>query len=160
MRMKHPNIVRCYATFSIQRELWLVCDLRVGSCSDIMKTVKDFNKGFVDELIVSTICRDVLSGIEYIAKDGRIHRDIKAANILLSANGVCQISDFGVSGAIIEGGLRKAGRQTFTGSLWWMSPEILQRENRHDFKADIWSIGITALELAFGKPPHFKERPV
>merc|ERR1719203_1331756 len=125
-----------------------------------MKTVKEFNKGFVDELIVCTIIRDVLCGIEYIAKDGRIHRDIKAANILLSATGVCQISDFGVSGAIIEGGLRKAGRQTFTGSLWWMAPEILQRENRHSYKADIWSLGILALELTFGKPPHSKQRPV
>jgi len=132
----------------------------IGSCSDLMKSIKEFEHGFVDELIVSTIIRDVLAGVEYIAKDGRVHRDIKAANILISENGTCQISDFGVSGAIIEGGLRKNGRHTFTGSLWWMAPEVLQRENRHSYQADIWSIGITALELAFGKPPHCKQRPV
>ena len=92
--------------------------LLIGSCSDIMKAIKEFNNGFIDEFIVSTIIRDVLCGVEYIARDGRVHRDIKAANILLSSSGICQISDFGVSGAIIEGGLRKNGRHTFTGSLW------------------------------------------
>merc|ERR1712154_180090 len=137
-----------------------VMPLLIGSCLDIMKSIKEYNNGFIDEYIICTIIRDVLSGVQYIHNDGRVHRDIKSANILLSRDGVCQISDFGVSGAIIEGGLRKAGRQTFTGSLWWMSPEVLQRENKHSYKADIWSVGITSLELAFGKPPHSKQRPV
>eukprot|EP01084_Bolivina_argentea_P054163 99344_1 len=159
-RMNHKNIVRCFASFSVTTELWLVMPLLIGSCSDIMKSITEFNHGFIDEIIISTIIRDVLCGVQYIHNDGRVHRDIKSANILLSKSGICQISDFGVSGAIIEGGLRKNGRHTFTGSLWWMSPEILQRENRHSYKADIWSIAITALELAFGAPPHSKQRPV
>ena len=99
-------------------------------------------------------------GVAYCHQDGRVHRDIKAANVLLSSSGVAQLSDFGVSGAIIEGGLRKNGRHTFTGSLWWMAPEVLQRENKHSYPADIWSLGITALEISFGKPPHAKQRPV
>merc|ERR1712154_223802 len=137
-----------------------VMPLLIGSCLDIMKSIKEYNNGFIDEYIICTIIRDVLSGVQYIHNDGRVHRDIKSANILLSRDGVCQISDFGFSGAIIEGGLRKNGRHTFTGSLWWMSPEVLQRENKHSYKADIWSVGITSLELAFGKPPHSKQRPV
>jgi len=134
--------------------------LEGGSCSDIMKNVKEFNQGFKDEIIISTILYDILQGVIYCHSDGRIHRDIKAANILLSADGNAQLSDFGVSGAIIEGGLRKDGRHTFTGSLWWMAPEVLQRENRHSFPADIWSIGVTSLELAYGAPPYSTQRPV
>ena len=118
-RMNHKNIVRCYTSFCVFTELWLVMPLLIGSCSDIMKSIKEFNNGFIDELIISTIIRDTLSAIQYIHNDGRVHRDIKSANILLSKSGNCQISDFGVSGAIIEGGLRKHGRDTFTGSLWW-----------------------------------------
>ena len=159
-RMNHKNIVRCYTSFCVTTELWLVMPLLIGSCSDIMKSIKEFNNGFIEELIISTIIRDILHAVQYIHNDGRVHRDIKSANILLSSSGICQISDFGVSGAIIEGGLRKHGRDTFTGSLWWMSPEVLQRENRHSYKADIWSLGITTLELTFGKPPHSKQRPV
>jgi len=159
-RMQHDNIVSCYTSFCVMQELWIIMPLLMGSCSDIMKSMPEFNNGFIDEVMVATIMRDVLNGVHYIHNDGRVHRDIKAANILLSSSGVCQIADFGVSGAIIEGGLRKHGRDTFTGSLWWMSPEVLQRENRHSYKADIWSVGITALELAFGRPPHSKQRPV
>jgi len=146
LRMNHPNVVRCFTSFTVKSELWLILPLlEGGSCSDIMKNVKEFNQGFKDEIIIATILYDILQGVIYCHSDGRIHRDIKAANILLSADGNAQLSDFGVSGAIIEGGLRKDGRHTFTGSLWWMAPEVLQRENRHSFPADIWSIGITAL---------------
>lgn len=159
-RMRHPNVVNCWSSFCVKTELWLVMEICIGSVLDCMKSVKEFNGGFLDETVICTMMRDVLSATQYIHNDGRVHRDIKAANILLSTSGVCQLSDFGVSGAIIEGGLRKNGRHTFTGSLWWMSPEVLQRENRHSYKADIWSIGITALELAFSRPPHSKSRPV
>ena len=160
-RMHHPNIVSCHAVFTVHTELWLVLPfLKGGSCADLMKSMKKFKNGFKDEAIIATIVNDILNGINYCHNDGRIHRDIKAANILLSASGIAQLSDFGVSGAIIEGGLRKPGRDTFTGSLWWMAPEVLQRENKHSFPADIWSLGITALELAYGKPPHSSHRPV
>ena len=117
-RMHHPNIVACFASFTVKTELWLVLPyLKGGSCADLMKSMKSFKHGFKDESIISTILHDVLQGIQYCHNDGRIHRDIKAANILLSADGVAQLSDFGVSGAIIEGGLRKPGRDT---SDWFL----------------------------------------
>ncbi len=72
--------------------------LLMGSCLDCMKAVQQFKNGFTDEAIVCTIIRDVLSAVQYIHADGRVHRDIKAANILLSRSGNCQLSDFGVSG--------------------------------------------------------------
>lgn len=160
-RMQHRNIVSCHTSFCVLTELWLVMPLLIGSCSDIMKTAEQFRAGLgPDEALIATVIRDVLCAVHYIHTDGRVHRDIKAANILIRSDGVCQLSDFGVSGAIIEGGLRKNGRHTFTGSLWWMAPEVLQRENRHSYKADIWSLGILALEITFGKPPHSKQRPV
>jgi len=160
-RMQHRNIVSCHTSFCVGTELWLVMPLLIGSCSDIMKVTEQLRNGLgPDEALIATVIRDVLSAVHYIHTDGRVHRDIKAANILIRNDGVCQLSDFGVSGAIIEGGLRKNGRHTFTGSLWWMAPEVLQRENRHSYKADMWSLGILALELTFGKPPHSKQRPV
>ncbi|ETO28964.1 hypothetical protein RFI_08165 [Reticulomyxa filosa] len=129
-----------------------------GSCTDLMRQVSQFQEGFKDENILATILQDVLRGIEYCHKDGRIHRDVKARNILLSETGVALLADFGVSGALVEGGLRKRGRNTLTGTPCWMAPEVMSQQ-RYNHRADIWSIGITALELAFGKAPYENLQP-
>eukprot|EP01084_Bolivina_argentea_P318479 552310_1 len=79
-RMNHKNIVSCYTSFSVSTELWLVMPLLIGSCLDIMKSIQEYNFGFIDEYIISTIISDVLNGVLYIHNDGRVHRDIKSAN--------------------------------------------------------------------------------
>jgi len=83
--LQHENIVTCYTSFVVESELWIVMPfLAGGSCTDLMRQVTQFQEGFKDENILATILKDVLSGIEYCHKDGRIHRDVKARNILLS----------------------------------------------------------------------------
>jgi len=158
--LNHENVVACLASFVVGSELWLVMPLLIGgSCAAIMRRHPEFKNGFKDEHLIATILKDVLNGVEYFHKDSRIHRDIKAGNILLSEDGVAKLSDFGVSGALIESGYKRTGRRTFTGTPCWMAPEVMESKG-HNHKADIWSLGITTLELAFGKPPYADQRPM
>jgi len=160
LSMRHENVVPCLASFVVGSELWMVMPLLAGgSCADIMRRHQEFKKGFKDDALLATIIRDVLRGLAYFHKEARIHRDIKAGNILLSAEGVAKLSDFGVSGALIENGYKKVGRKTFTGTPCWMAPEVMESKG-HNHKADIWSLGITLLELGFGKPPYANQRPM
>lgn len=90
-----------------------------------------------------------MDGLAYMHKSEMIHRDIKAGNILLNMNGEIFLSDFGVSATMKLG----QKRDTLAGSPCWMAPEVMTKGG-HDFKADIWSLGITAIELALGDAPN------
>jgi serine/threonine-protein kinase OSR1/STK39 len=145
---KHKNVVSCLVSFIEGTDLWLCMPiLSAGSCLDVLKL--NFPQGISDESVIATLLKETLDGLKYFHDNSQIHRDIKAGNILLDMNGNVFISDFGVSASLKKG----QKRQTFVGSPCWMAPEVMEQSG-HDYSADIWSVGITAIELAEGKAPY------
>ncbi|KAM3224264.1 hypothetical protein ACQJBY_057574 [Aegilops geniculata] len=139
----HPNVVKAICSFANNQTLWVVMPYMAGgSCLHIMKSV--YPDGF-EEAVIATLLREVLRGLEYLHHHGHIHRDVKAGNILVDSRGGVKLGDFGVSACLFESGDRQRARNTFVGTPCW---------------ADIWSFGITALELAHGHAPFSKYPPM
>ena len=169
---KHPNVLDLYCCFVVGSELWLVMPLMdKGSCYYAMRCLRKGNvisegQGFAEDAIV-TILRELLQGLVYIHSNQQIHRDIKAGNILINSEGRIAIADFGVAGwthnSSAAGAGRSSedgGRRTFVGTPCWMAPEVMEQQGSYNEKADIWSVGITALELAKGYAPYSKYPPM
>ncbi|GFZ16373.1 protein kinase superfamily protein [Actinidia rufa] len=154
----HPNVITAYCSFVVDRNLWVVMPfMDEGSCLHLMKIA--YPDGF-EESAIGSILKETLKALEYLHQHGHIHRDVKAGNILLDSKGVVKLADFGVSACMFDKGDRQRSRNTFVGTPCWMAPEVLQTGSGYDFKADIWSFGITALELAHGHAPFSKYPPM
>ncbi|KAG0487344.1 hypothetical protein HPP92_009439 [Vanilla planifolia] len=154
----HPNLVQAYCSFPAGHKLWVVMPYMAGgSCLHIMKFAHP--EGF-EEPVIATLLYEVLKALVYLHGEGHIHRDVKAGNILIDANGAVKLADFGVAACMFDTGDRQRARNTFVGTPCWMAPEVMQQLHGYDFKADIWSFGITALELAHGHAPFSKYPPM
>ncbi|KAI3793943.1 hypothetical protein L1987_36566 [Smallanthus sonchifolius] len=156
--INHPNLLQSYCSFTSGQKFWVVMPyMSGGSCLHIMKSC--FPDGF-EEPVIATFLHEVLKALVYLHAHGHIHRDVKAGNILVDFNGSIKLADFGVSACMFDAGDRQRSRNTFVGTPCWMAPEVMQQLHGYDFKADIWSFGITALELAHGHAPFSKYPPM
>ncbi|KAJ6943753.1 hypothetical protein NC652_009259 [Populus alba x Populus x berolinensis] len=154
----HPNLIRAYCSFVVDHNLWVVMPFMAeGSCLHLMKIA--YSDGF-EEPAIRSILKETLKALEYLHRQGHIHRDVKAGNILLDTDGDVKLADFGVSACMFDAGDRQRSRNTFVGTPCWMAPEVLQPGSGYNSKADIWSFGITALELAHGHAPFSKYPPM
>jgi len=148
-----PNIVSYYGCFRNGREFWILMDYcAYGSLRDLM----DHLEQPLEERVIAHVCMGSLAGLAYLHSKNIIHRDIKAANILIDGNGTPKLADFGVSRQMTN---TWAKTMSLVGTPLWMAPEVAKMQS-YSFSADIWSMGITAMELAEFYPPYADVSPM
>ncbi|XP_055082211.1 mitogen-activated protein kinase kinase kinase kinase 5-like isoform X2 [Periophthalmus magnuspinnatus] len=152
---KHANIVAYYGSYIQDNELWICMEFcGGGSLQDIYHVT-----GALLEPQIAFICREMLQGLDYLHAQKKMHRDIKGANVLLNDMGQVKLADFGISAQITA---TLARRMSFIGTPYWMAPEVAAVEIKGGYNelCDIWSLGITAIELAELQPPLFDLHPL
>uniref|UniRef100_A0A6Q2X164 non-specific serine/threonine protein kinase n=1 Tax=Esox lucius TaxID=8010 RepID=A0A6Q2X164_ESOLU len=152
---KHRNIVAYYGSYIRANKLWICMEFcGGGSLQDVYHVT-----GPLSELQIAYVCREMLQGLDYLHGQKKIHRDIKGANILLNDQGEVKLADFGISAQITA---TLARRMSFIGTPYWMAPEVAAVEIKGGYNelCDVWSVGITAIELAELQPPLFDVHPL
>ncbi|ONI26604.1 hypothetical protein PRUPE_1G034000 [Prunus persica] len=152
--LSHPNILSAHCSFTVDRHLWVVMPfMSAGSLQSIISSA--FPDG-LPEPCIAVVLRETLKAMSYLHDQGHLHRDIKAGNILIDFNGSVKVADFGVSASVYDAnssGESSIRLNDVAGTPYWMAPEVIHSHNGYGCKADVWSFGITALELAHGGPP-------
>ncbi|XP_047312904.1 mitogen-activated protein kinase kinase kinase 5-like, partial [Impatiens glandulifera] len=152
-RLKHQNIVQYYGSEVVGERFHIYLEyVHPGS---INKYVRDHCGGAMTESVVRNFTRHILSGLAYLHGMKTIHRDIKGANLLVDANGVVKLADFGMAKHLVG----PIAELSLKGSPYWMAPELIQSVSQKDaspdlaFAVDIWSLGCTVIEMMNGRPP-------
>uniref|UniRef100_A0A672YYR8 non-specific serine/threonine protein kinase n=1 Tax=Sphaeramia orbicularis TaxID=375764 RepID=A0A672YYR8_9TELE len=145
-KLRHPNTIEYRGCYLKEHTAWLVMEYCLGSASDLLEV----HKKPLQEVEIAAITHGALQGLAYLHSHNMIHRDVKAGNILLTEPGQVKLGDFG-SASIV------APANSFVGTPYWMAPEVIlaMDEGQYDGKVDVWSLGITCIELAERKPPLF-----
>ncbi|KAF0881819.1 M4K5 kinase, partial [Crocuta crocuta] len=152
---KHCNIVAYFGSYLSREKLWICMEYcGGGSLQDIYHVT-----GPLSELQIAYVCRETLQGLAYLHTKGKMHRDIKGANILLTDHGDVKLADFGVAAKITA---TIAKRKSFIGTPYWMAPEVaaVEKNGGYNQLCDIWAVGITAIELGELQPPMFDLHPM
>uniref|UniRef100_A0A8C5BFT5 Mitogen-activated protein kinase kinase kinase kinase n=1 Tax=Gadus morhua TaxID=8049 RepID=A0A8C5BFT5_GADMO len=152
---KHKNIVAYFGSYHRNTKLWICMEFcGGGSLQDIYQVT-----GPLKEKQIAYVCRETLQGLHHLHEAGKMHRDIKGANILLTERGDVKLADFGVAAEISAS---VAKRKSFIGTPYWMAPEVaaVEKKGGYNHLCDIWAVGITAIELAELQPPMFELHPM
>uniref|UniRef100_A0A5B6Z2A7 mitogen-activated protein kinase kinase kinase n=1 Tax=Davidia involucrata TaxID=16924 RepID=A0A5B6Z2A7_DAVIN len=145
--LSHPNIVRYLGTAREEESLNILLEfVPGGSISSLLGKFGSF-----PESVIRMYTKQLLLGLEYLHRNGIMHRDIKGANILVDNKGCIKLADFGASKKVVELATI-TGAKSMKGTPYWMAPEVILQTG-HSFSADIWSVGCTVIEMATGKPP-------
>ncbi|XP_077578730.1 mitogen-activated protein kinase kinase kinase kinase 5 [Stigmatopora nigra] len=152
---QHINIVAYYGSYIGANKLWICMELcGGGSLQDVYSAT-----GPLSEDQIAYVCRETLQGLDYLHGQKKMHRDIKGANILLNEHGEVKLADFGISAQITA---TLSRRMSFIGTPYWMAPEVVAVDVKGGYNelCDIWSVGITAIEMAELQPPMFELHPL
>nr|XP_057933473.1 serine/threonine-protein kinase 10-like [Doryrhamphus excisus] len=154
----HPNIVKLLDAFYYEGKLWILIEFCAGGAVDAV--MLELERPLTEPQI-RVVCRQTLQALVYLHDNKIIHRDLKAGNILLTLNGDVKLADFGVSARNIKTLQR---RDSFIGTPYWMAPEVVMcetsKDRPYDYKADIWSLGVTLIEMAQIEPPNHEMNPM
>nr|XP_018667615.1 serine/threonine-protein kinase 10 isoform X5 [Ciona intestinalis] len=154
----HPNIVKLLDAFYFEMNLWVLIEFCDGGALDSI--MLELERG-LEERQIQVVCKKTCHALQYLHQNKIIHRDLKAGNVLLTMDGEVKLADFGVS-ALNTRTMQK--RDTFIGTPYWMAPEVVMcetfKDTPYNYSADIWSLGITLIELAQTEPPNHDLNPV
>ncbi|XP_064015812.1 LOW QUALITY PROTEIN: serine/threonine-protein kinase PAK 3-like [Pogoniulus pusillus] len=147
---KHPNIVNYLDSYRVNSHLWVVMEyMSGGSLAGLVRNMR------MHERQIAAVCRECLQGLAFLHSNQVIHRDIKSDNILLGMDGSVKLADFGLSTHTTP---KESRRRSMVGTPHWIAPKW-QEKKPYGPKVDIWSLGITAIEMVEGEPPYFDQRP-
>ncbi|XP_072196962.1 STE20-like serine/threonine-protein kinase isoform X1 [Excalfactoria chinensis] len=154
----HPNIVKLLDAFYYENNLWILIEFCAGGAVDAV--MLELERPLTEPQI-KVVCRQTLEALNYLHENKIIHRDLKAGNILFTLDGDIKLADFGVSAKNTRTIQR---RDSFIGTPYWMAPEVVMcetsKDRPYDYKADVWSLGITLIEMAQIEPPHHELNPM
>lgn len=148
----HPNLVGLRDCFLWNNRLWIAMELMDAGClTEILGQDIDFKEKYI-----AYVCRNILEALSYLHRNNKLHRDIKSDNVLINSKGEIKLGDFGFAIGLTK---EQDRRKSVVGTPFWMAPELI-RGAEYNGSVDIWSLGITCLEMADGEPPYYREPPL